>query len=148
MRQSISSRLQGKSRSQDEEKATKGIEDAKDGYTPPENVYEAILELQDHQRKDWARWRDKEYAIIPHTDAGGDAYFIGDFYEGIKCANEWEMEEYVLSTCWKLPTDCPLCCVGLARTFNMSRTSQRLCLILPISDTGWKSHALHPNGVT
>ncbi|KAK4619588.1 hypothetical protein CLAFUW4_11160 [Fulvia fulva] len=93
MRQSISSRLQGKSRSQDEEKATKGIEDAKDEYTPPENVYEAILELQDHQRKDWARWRDKEYAIIPHTDAGGDAYFIGDFYEGIKCANEWEMEE-------------------------------------------------------
>ncbi|EMC95607.1 hypothetical protein BAUCODRAFT_44556, partial [Baudoinia panamericana UAMH 10762] len=29
----------------------------------------------------------------PHSDAGGDAYYIGDAYEPAKCAHEWEIKD-------------------------------------------------------
>ncbi|KAK5115687.1 hypothetical protein LTR62_000776 [Meristemomyces frigidus] len=31
--------------------------------------------------------------IQPHTDEGGDAYYIGDFYEPAKCADEWRIRD-------------------------------------------------------
>ena len=31
--------------------------------------------------------------IQPHTDAGGDAYYIGDAYEPAKVANEWALTD-------------------------------------------------------
>ena len=37
---------------------------------------------------------EKECRIQPHTDEGGDAYYIGDFYEKTaKCAAEWELPD-------------------------------------------------------
>jgi hypothetical protein len=31
--------------------------------------------------------------IQPHTDDGGDAYYIGDAYEPARCAKEWELTD-------------------------------------------------------
>jgi len=35
---------------------------------------------------------DDDVNIQPHTDEGGDAYYIGDAYEASKCAHEWEID--------------------------------------------------------
>lgn len=43
------------------------------------------------------REREEQCYIQPHTDAGGDAYYIGDAYEPAKFANEWAIDVYVLS---------------------------------------------------
>jgi hypothetical protein len=37
----------------------------------------------------------KDVYIQPHTDEGGDAYYIGDAYEDAKCADEWEIDTCV-----------------------------------------------------
>lgn len=38
--------------------------------------------------------------IQPHTDEGGDAYYIGDAYDSAKCAHEWAINDgYVLPWC-------------------------------------------------
>ncbi|KAF2167750.1 hypothetical protein M409DRAFT_65858 [Zasmidium cellare ATCC 36951] len=55
-----------------------------------EKDYE-IDELDSKQREDWIRWKGNEHAIIPHTDAAGDQYCIGDAYEGIKTKDQWEI---------------------------------------------------------
>ncbi|KAH9843269.1 hypothetical protein Tdes44962_MAKER07590 [Teratosphaeria destructans] len=36
---------------------------------------------------------DDPVYIQPHTDAGGDAYYIGDIYGPSKCAKEWAIDE-------------------------------------------------------
>jgi len=41
---------------------------------------------------------EKECRIQPHTDEGGDAYYIGDFYEKAKCAEEWKLPD--CKSCW------------------------------------------------
>ncbi|KAF7195353.1 hypothetical protein HII31_03245 [Pseudocercospora fuligena] len=48
--------------------------------------------LPEHLQRRVTEWED---AIQPHTDEGGDAYYIGDAYEAInwKCAQEWAVEE-------------------------------------------------------
>lgn len=53
--------------------------------------------LSDEQRERLRTWKD---AIQPHTDEGGDAYYIGDAYEGIdaECLLQWEVEKYALLT--------------------------------------------------
>lgn len=128
-------------------KGVKGVGDANEDYRPPQNLYEAVAELNEKQRADWARWRGKEYAIVPHTDAAGDAYCIGDFYEGIGCAHEWEIDQYVLPTCLlKLGPQLTRSRIGPVHIFNTSKIYHRLCHILPILGTGWKSRALRLNG--
>lgn len=37
----------------------------------------------------------KEVTIQPHTDDGGEPYYIGDAYEPAKCAEEWAISLYV-----------------------------------------------------
>ncbi|KAK3674528.1 hypothetical protein LTR78_005614 [Recurvomyces mirabilis] len=36
---------------------------------------------------------ERECRIQPHTDEGGDAYYIGDFYDKGKCAAEWRLPD-------------------------------------------------------
>lgn len=79
----------------------KDCEAASDGKSvlvssSPRRLQDEINELNDQQKKDWKRWEGKEHDIIPHTDAAGDQYCIGDAYEGIKSAPEWKVNEYVL----------------------------------------------------
>ena len=38
------------------------------------------------------RNREDRVNIQPHTDDGGDAYYIGDAYEPAKCATEWAID--------------------------------------------------------
>lgn len=58
-------------------------------------VHDEIDELDEKQYVDWKRWEGREYDIIPHTDAAGDQYCIGDAYEGIKTKKQWEINKYV-----------------------------------------------------
>ncbi|KXT12507.1 hypothetical protein AC579_10345 [Pseudocercospora musae] len=44
--------------------------------------------LSKKQRRKIREWGD---AIQPHTDEGGDAYYIGDAYEAAQCAHEWKV---------------------------------------------------------
>ena len=70
-----------------------------------------IDELDEHQLRDFHRWRGREHDILPHTGmwssmplptsaelanaaAGGDAYNIGDIYDGLHCAKKWRLDEY------------------------------------------------------
>ncbi|KAK4621350.1 hypothetical protein CLAFUW4_07532 [Fulvia fulva] len=58
----------------------------------PAGLQDAIDELDERQRLYWSRWEGREHDILPHTDAGGDAYYIGDIYDGLRCAQEWELD--------------------------------------------------------
>lgn len=40
--------------------------------------------------------KDEVY-IQPHTDDGGDPYYIGDAYEQSQCAGEWAIDTCVLT---------------------------------------------------
>ena len=59
----------------------------------PRTLQDEIDELDEKQYIDWKRWEGKEHAIIPHTDAAGDQYCIGDAYEGIKTKDQWAIKE-------------------------------------------------------
>lgn len=61
----------------------------------PRKLQDEIDELDEKQYVDWKRWEGNEHAIIPHTDAAGDQYCIGDAYEGIKTKDQWKIAEYV-----------------------------------------------------
>ncbi|KAE9575547.1 hypothetical protein CGMCC3_g8325 [Colletotrichum fructicola] len=52
-----------------------------------------INDLEPHEKKQWKDWKEKEFAILPHTDAAGNTYYIGDLYEGVKCKTQWEIKE-------------------------------------------------------
>lgn len=56
-------------------------------------LQDEIDELDEKQYVDWKRWEGNEHAIIPHTDAAGDQYCIGDAYEGIKTKKQWEINK-------------------------------------------------------
>ncbi|KAF3807717.1 hypothetical protein GCG54_00007450 [Colletotrichum gloeosporioides] len=58
-----------------------------------------IIALEPHEKKHWKDWAGKEYAILPHTDAAGNTYYIGDLYEGVKCKSEWEIKEVFRKNC-------------------------------------------------
>ena len=90
MNQVLTRRLTERSREHDIEAASEGAaEDPKVSWT--RTLEDEIDELNAKQLDDWARWEGVEHDIVPHTDAGGDAYSIGDAYEGIKCAQEWRI---------------------------------------------------------
>ncbi|KXL49486.1 MAG: hypothetical protein FE78DRAFT_534213 [Acidomyces sp. 'richmondensis'] len=40
-----------------------------------------------------SKFLEDQCCIQPHTDEGGDAYYIGDAYEPAKCAGEWKIDE-------------------------------------------------------
>jgi len=46
-----------------------------------------IPTLQRHEQE------EADCNIQPHTDAGGDAYYIGDAYEPAKLAQEWALRD-------------------------------------------------------
>ncbi|KAF5522544.1 hypothetical protein CGCA056_v007187 [Colletotrichum aenigma] len=52
-----------------------------------------INDLEPHEKKQWEGWNGKEFAILPHTDAAGNTYYIGDLYEGVRCKTQWEIKE-------------------------------------------------------
>lgn len=55
-----------------------------------------INDLEPHEKKQWEGWNGKEFAILPHTDAAGNTYYIGDLYEGVRCKTQWEIKESVV----------------------------------------------------
>ncbi|KAJ0356971.1 hypothetical protein COL154_010620 [Colletotrichum chrysophilum] len=52
-----------------------------------------INDLEPHEKRQWEGWNGKEFAILPHTDAAGNTYYIGDLYEGVRCKTQWEIKE-------------------------------------------------------
>ena len=92
MNQVLTRRSTQRSREHDVEAASEGApEGSKVSWT--RTLEDEIEELNEKQLVDWARWEGVEHDIVPHTDAGGDAYSIGDAYEGIKCAHEWRISK-------------------------------------------------------
>ncbi|KAH0424325.1 hypothetical protein CcaCcLH18_11615 [Colletotrichum camelliae] len=70
----------------------------RDGYSAMapgkfELLRREVSALEPKERKQWKDWEGKEYAILPHTDAAGNTYYIGDLYEGVKCKSEWEIKD-------------------------------------------------------
>lgn len=70
--------------------------------------------------------------IQPHTDEGGDAYYIGDAYEPAKCANEWAIDTYVRGYERLLghSADSSVVVDVEGRTWHTSSGSRNICLIL------------------
>lgn len=92
MNQVLTRRLTERPREHDLEAASEGAaEDHKVSWS--RTLEDEIEELNEKQLVDWERWEGIEHDIVPHTDAGGDAYSIGDAYEGIKCAHEWQISK-------------------------------------------------------
>ena len=71
-------------RSSDVEKASDEV-----GQPKRPTPSQAPLGVGEHER---FRNTDDEVNIQPHTDDGGDAYYIGDAYEPAKCAHEWAID--------------------------------------------------------
>lgn len=84
------------------EAASDGLQNAAENG--PRTLEQEIKELKPHQREALKRekWEGFEHLIIPHTDAAGDPYYMGDIYEGIKLADKWKINEYVFAS---LPRD-------------------------------------------
>lgn len=61
------------------------------------NTLKGGFEQEFHKLKPELKVKVVEYgdAIQPHTDEGGEAYYIGDAYEDVKAtwANEWKVEK-------------------------------------------------------
>lgn len=77
---------------QDVEAANGTIHHAPEGEAIDDNEFVPDLsKLSPEQIWRLNNWED---AIQPHTDEGGDAYYIGDAYEPINpvCARKWKIE--------------------------------------------------------
>lgn len=131
---------QAQSRSSAKDATAAGEKDCEAASDPPEKrdrcLQDEIDELNQKQRKDWERWDGNEHCIIPHTDAAGDQYCIGDAYEGIKLAGDWELKKYVNEVCLQDPAN-----RGKVTRENISNTSNsfpNLSHIWHILAIGWK----------
>ncbi|KXS94952.1 hypothetical protein AC578_6127 [Pseudocercospora eumusae] len=100
MGQTLSSRPPGRSEEQDPEASpVKDVLPTHNAALRPRqktfDVKEDVSACEDDNgklsKKQKRRIREWGDAIQPHTDEGGDAYYIGDVYEPAKCAHEWKV---------------------------------------------------------